>query len=89
MRTGEIEANLLTLNEEAKLTYLDELIDRKLSGPEKGTLPAADLSFYESEFNRLIAQLESERDGSALPETTNAKAALNDLLVRIRVGTAA
>ena len=89
MRTGEIEANLLTLNAEAKLTYLDELIDRKLSGPEKGTLPAADLSFYESEFNRLIAQLESERDGSALPETTNAKAALNDLLVRIRVGTAA
>ena len=87
MRTGEIEANLLTLNQEAKLTYLDELIDRKLSGPEKGTLPAADLSFYESQFDRLIAQLETERDGSSLPEVTNAKAALNDLLVRIRVGT--
>ena len=87
MRSGEIEANLLTLNAEANLTYLDELIDRKLSGPEKGTLPAADLSFYESEFKRLITQLESDRDNSSLPEATSAKAALNDLLVRIRIKT--
>src|SRR6202451_1284075 len=39
MRTGVIEANLLRLNETAKLPYIDDLVERKLSGPEKGRLP--------------------------------------------------
>jgi len=36
MRTGEVEANLLSLNETAKLPYIDDLVERKLTGPEKG-----------------------------------------------------
>lgn len=35
MRTGEVEANLPRLNEEAKLAYIDDLVARKLAGPEK------------------------------------------------------
>ena len=41
MRTGEVEANLLTLNEIAKLSYIPDLIDRKVHGAEKQTLSAA------------------------------------------------
>ncbi len=85
MRTGEIEANLLTLNESAKLPYIDELVERKLSGPEKGRLDAADVDFYECEYERLVAELESAMKKSTLPEVPTGKDALNDLLVRLRI----
>ncbi len=35
MRTGEVEANLVTLNEEFRLPYIGNLVARKLAGPEK------------------------------------------------------
>src|SRR5438876_8486588 len=38
MRTGQIEANLLTLNEDFGLPYVSDLIDRKICGKEKSTL---------------------------------------------------
>jgi uncharacterized protein len=87
MRTGEVEANLLTLNETAKLPYINELVERKLAGHEKGRLDAADLDLHEREFRRLVAELESAGEKSALPETAVGKNALNDLLVRLRVGS--
>lgn len=34
MRTGEVEANLVTLNESFRLPYIPDLIARKLKGPE-------------------------------------------------------
>ena len=40
MRTGLIEANLSTLNDHARLPYLDELIARKVAGPEQDHLPS-------------------------------------------------
>jgi predicted nucleotidyltransferase len=85
MRTGEVEANLLRLNEEAKLPYIDELVARKLAGAEKGRLEAADVAFHEREYGRLIAELEAAGEKSTLPESPRAKAALNDLLVRLRL----
>ena len=50
MRTGEVEANLVHLNESAKLPFIDDLVAAKLAGPEKGVLDAADLAFHESEY---------------------------------------
>ncbi|MCC9607772.1 nucleotidyltransferase domain-containing protein [Blastopirellula sp. JC732] len=85
MRTGQIEANLLHLNEEAKLPYLPELIARKLEGPEKGTLSAADLALHQQEYERLTWELEEAREHSQLPENASANGALNDLLVRVRL----
>jgi predicted nucleotidyltransferase len=84
MRTGEIEANLVHLNEEAQLPYLPELIQRKLAGPEKGRLAEADLEFYEREYDRLRAELEVAYVSSNLPERASAGEVLNDLLVRVR-----
>jgi uncharacterized protein len=86
MRTGEIEANLVTLNENVfKISYLPELIARKLEGAEKGVLEAADLEFYRTEYERLRGELQTAFDESNLPEAPSCKEALNDLLVRLRL----
>lgn len=42
MRTGKVEANHLTLNEEFRLSFLQDLVDRKLTGPEKSTVEDAE-----------------------------------------------
>jgi len=85
MRTGEIEANLVRLNETAKLPYLPELIERKVTGPEKGRIEATDLDFHRREYERLRAELEKAFEESALPEMPSGGETLNDLLVRLRI----
>ena len=88
MRTGVVEANLAILNEEAKLPYINDLIAQKLSGPEQGSLAEADVAFHQSQYTRLIAELDSAYEQSMLPETPSSRQALNDLLVRLRLSTA-
>lgn len=85
MRSGRIEANLQHLNADAGLPYIPELIARKLAGPERGTLEAADLAYYEGEYQRLVGELEQAYADSKLPEGPSAGPALHDLLVRIRL----
>lgn len=85
MQTGIVEANLRILNESAMLSFIDELIERKLAGPEKSELPEADLAFHEAEYQRLIVELEAASEASSLPERPAGKEALNDLLVRLRL----
>ena len=84
MRTGEVQANLLNLNETSKLSYIDELIKRKLAGPEKGRLDATDLEFHAREYERLVAELEAAIEKSTLPEQASGKAKLNELLIKLR-----
>jgi len=86
MNTGAVEANLKVLNETARLSYIDELIEKKMTGAEKGVLDAADLSFYRKEYERLTLELESRHAASKLPELPTGREALNDLLVRLRLG---
>lgn len=85
MRTGEVEANLVRLNETAKLPYIGDLVALKVGGKEKGCLERADLQFHEREYQRLTAELEQAYQTSRLPETAGASAAINDLLVRVRL----
>ena len=87
MRTGKIEANLVTLNEEFQLRYIPDLVARKLAGPEKSTLEDADLPFHESEYQRLRRELQAAHDAAQLPELPGeeTRAALNDLLQRLRL----
>ncbi|MCB1692217.1 MAG: nucleotidyltransferase domain-containing protein, partial [Pseudomonadales bacterium] len=84
MRTGQVEANLLTLNASAKLPYIDELVQRKLAGPERGHLEAADVEFHEREYERLVAELEDAAKESMLPERPTGQDSLNKILVRLR-----
>ena len=84
MRTGLVEANLVKLNAMYPLPYVPELIARKLAGPEQSTLTGADFDFHHREYARLLAELNSAYEKSALPENPTAKSALNDLLIRLR-----
>jgi predicted nucleotidyltransferase len=85
MQTGNVEANLLHLNERFKLSYIDDLVARKVTGAERSTLDDADVKFHHAEYNRLTRLLEEAQAQSTLPEEPSCKAALNDLLVRVRL----
>lgn len=88
MRTGVIEANLVTLNESFRLPYIAELIERKTKG-ENTTLTDADIAFHEAEYQRLRAELQTAFEASKLPEipADKTRAALNDLLIRLRLNS--
>jgi predicted nucleotidyltransferase len=85
MRTGRVEANLITLNQEFRLPYVPELLERKVRGPENGSLGAGERSFYQAEYMRLIAKLEEAAAESNLPNEPTARGPLNDFLVRLRL----
>jgi hypothetical protein len=85
MQKGEIQANLVILNDDAKLDYIPDLIDRKVNGTEAQSLDDADLRFHEGEFTRLMGLLESAGDESTLPEEAAARPGLESLLIRLRL----
>jgi predicted nucleotidyltransferase len=85
MSTGRVEANLVNLNDEFRLPYIQELIERKISGAEKGTLESNETEFHKREYESLVARLETEGMLSRLPYEPTCRDALNDLLVRIRL----
>ena len=72
MRTGEVEANLLTVNEEFWLPYIGDLVARKLGGAEQSTLTDTDFGLHEAEYARLRALLEETYAQSTLPEGPSA-----------------
>jgi uncharacterized protein len=90
MRTGQIEANLITLNDEFRLPHLSELVARKLAGPEKSTLDDADVAFHQSEYQRLRSELQSAHEASRLPEAPSeaSREELNQLLLNVRLNRA-
>ena len=84
MRTGRIEANIVRLNEGFRLSYIDELVARKVGGKEKETLSDNDYVVYDREYHRLREELQTAHDASSLREVPNAQDALHDLLLRLR-----
>ncbi|PCJ19387.1 MAG: nucleotidyltransferase [Candidatus Cloacimonadota bacterium] len=84
MKTGLVEANLINLNKELNLSYINDLIEQKLNGDEKGYLDTNDFSFFEKEAKKYENILILEGELSKLPDKPNCKAQLNDLLLRIR-----
>ncbi len=85
MQTGEVEANLVQLNARYPQPAVPDLIARKIEGAEHTTLPAADLSTHEAAYQRLVAQLEAAGHASQLPDGPTSRAALHDLLLRLRL----
>ena len=85
MRTGEVQANLVMLNQVFNLPYVPDLIARKLAGGEHSALNDADLELHRGEYLRLRGELEAAHQASSLPEAPSARTALNDLLLRLRL----
>ena len=88
MNTGEVEANLVTLNDgEFHLRHVEELVARKRAGAEQGTLADDDVAFHEKEFHHLLAELETAAERSPLPELPAGRDELNALLLFLREGS--
>lgn len=87
MRTGAVEANLVRLNEVFRLPQVPDLIAQKTAGAEKSVLADADLAFHDAEFDRLTTVLDEAGAVSHLPDMASGRAALHDLLLRLRGAT--
>jgi uncharacterized protein len=84
MQTGEVKANLVTLNSHDPQRHISDLVARKLAGPEQSELTDADFDFHRREYDRLSAKLKEAHEKSRLPDAPSARSALDDLLVRLR-----
>lgn len=84
MNEGEIESNLVILNQRFRLPYIDDLIDAKKSGAERMEAVDLDLAFHTAEFDRLRNELEEASVRSHLPDEPAGRSAMDDLLRRLR-----
>ena len=64
LRTGEVEANLTNLNRIFQRAFIDELIERKMAGAEKGTLEPAERDRLMAEAKALEVELEQRCAGA-------------------------
>ena len=87
MRTGEVEANLLRLNDVFQLPRLAALVDEKLRGREKQAISDVQIDSYAAEYERLTGELMKSRAASHLPDAPSGGDALNELLWDLRLST--
>lgn len=87
MWTGELDANLPSLNQRFRMDPIDALVQRKREGAEKMKLDADELAMHERHLDRLEAQLGEAHALSQLPLEPQTTAALDDLVVRARLET--
>jgi predicted nucleotidyltransferase len=87
MQSHQLEANLSKLNDSYHLPFIPDLMARKIDGVEKQTLDPHEVQQFEQEFLALRERLVDAAAHTSLPEATTARPALNDLLVRLRLGT--
>lgn len=85
MRTGEVQPNLAVLNEyRGRRTGLEELIERKRGGAERGLLPEREVPGHREALRLLQDELEEAARVSILPAAPSARPRLYDLLIRVR-----
>lgn len=87
LRTGEVEANILALNERYALPYVDGLVAAKRANGEAAELPAGTtLPFYEREYARVRTMLLEAHQQSVLPEGPSpaARPELDEFLRELR-----
>jgi predicted nucleotidyltransferase len=86
MRTGEVEANIVRLNEDYRIPGIPDLVALKTDGREKATLTPNGLEGHEARVYQLLARLEDEGKASTLREAPECRRALSEFLVRLRLG---
>ncbi len=85
MRTGEVEANINHLDGGRRLSFIPELVNRKISGSENQTLSPTEFWFHGEEIRKLRSELETAAANSSLPESPSGRDELNSLLVDLRM----
>ncbi|HYE08203.1 MAG TPA: nucleotidyltransferase domain-containing protein [Planctomycetota bacterium] len=87
MRSGRIECDLNTLNADAGLDWLPELIARKTGTREQATLDDGDIERHRATFAQLMQRLDDAAAASSLPDSASSREALDELIVRVRLAT--
>jgi len=87
MRTGEIVADLPSLAEAVPVDGLSELADRKRAGAEAMALGPGEAKEHGRRLDGLEEALHEAHAKSTLPEEPTTAAALEDLVVRLRLAT--
>ena len=86
LRSGEVQANILRLNEDVfHLPFIPDLVARKVGGKEKGRLNVGEREQLVEEARKLEAQLDPASAASHLPDEIQNYAAINDFLIRERL----
>ena len=85
LETGQVEANLPRLNETFHLPFIPDLMARKQQ--ENAALGETDRTMHQATIARLQERLATAFQESPLPEQPTNRSALNDFLVRMRLGT--
>lgn len=88
MRTGEVVANLPSLDRVFPVEGLSTLMERKRSGAEAMALAEGEIREHEKRLDTLEEELRTAHDGSSLPEEAKTEKALEDLVVRLRLAGA-
>lgn len=86
LRTGNVEANLIRLNEEFRLPQISDLVASKTE--EKIAPPDLNWEFHATELDRLERRLSEAFEASTISETRD-RDAVNDLLINLRLGSEA
>ena len=85
LRTGSIESNLTTLNDEYRIPEIPILIERKRTGKEKGALAEGEAESHRATLDSLQERLAREFESSQLPEEVSSFSHLEDFVVRARL----
>lgn len=88
MRSGEMLAHIGALNERFGYAQIDDLVARKRAGAEKMGLARRELEEHGSALDRLEAMLHEAHEASRLPQEPTTVEALDDFVVRLRLGQA-
>ena len=67
-----------------KFSYVQDLINQKITSTEKSVLKEIDHEFHSQEYQRLQNELEVAFKDSHLPDEPSARAELNNLLIASR-----
>lgn len=87
MRTGEVVANLPALGRIFSVEGLLALMERKRAGAETMALAEDEVAEHEKRLDALEELLHAAHAKSSLPEEPTTAAALEDLVVRLRLAT--
>ena len=80
-----MEANLLILNREFRLAFVDEFVERKRTQGEHATLSDGDQGRFDRDRERLNGELLDASADSELPDEASAFDALHEFVVRLRL----
>ena len=84
MQTGEVESNILRLNESFQFSFVPELIELKKSGEVNELPEGRQLGFFTKEYAKLEERLKKAAEKSSLPKEPKGRESLDDLLIRLR-----